>query len=137
MCPRDLAHVLRRAGIPPSPEAQPEANGVAAVGRGSVDDKAVGGDGGEDQVMMTMIDPNSLWFVCWRIDGDLCGRSLIPMKPFACVDVMDKVGALYGEKNVWMEQYFPNAWDEATAKTVDPKKCVHGVPLNVFCGKCE
>ena len=31
-----------------------------------------------------------------------------------------------------------NHWtEEKAAGDVDPRRCVHGVPLNVFCGRCE
>jgi hypothetical protein len=34
----------------------------------------------------------------------------------------------------------PNHWrerDALAADAVHPRRCVHGVPLNVFCGRCE
>jgi hypothetical protein len=32
----------------------------------------------------------------------------------------------------------PNYWAEEAAKgDVEPRRCIHGVPLNVFCGRCE
>ena len=52
---------------------------------------------------VVVLDPEREWWVCWRIDGDLCGRSLVPSKTAAAVEVMEKCAAVYGRDNVWLE----------------------------------
>lgn len=53
---------------------------------------------------INIIDPEALWYVAWRIDGDLCGRTLAPMKTEQAADVAEKASAVYGKDRVWLER---------------------------------
>jgi hypothetical protein len=67
-----------------------------------------------------------------RCDG--CGR--ISRHPLGeCRDTdddyCDECEAARALPNHWRER------DALAADAVHPRRCVHGVPLNVFCGRCE
>jgi hypothetical protein len=57
----------------------------------------------EQTTQLQTLDPNQDWWVCWRIKGDVCGRTLTPCKTVAAVEIAEKSAAIYGEKNVWLE----------------------------------
>lgn len=53
--------------------------------------------------MMTPLSENNRYFICWRIEGELCGRSLNSMAPSVIADLLDKTVAVWGKANVWLE----------------------------------